>query len=198
MNQIQATLASVIILLNLSGASAIGQSGNPQTTPAAAELAAQTPASESDSNRTESDVGKQTPALALKGFMVAMVSGDIQKLKKLSHPNDGVEILIPDQKPPETAMNQIMASFQALPVTRLKVGDTFKLPSGETVTFDESKINENRAILTFPNNPFPIPATRIKNAWKINPKSIIAVRKASMKLMKQRKEGQPAAPEETR
>jgi len=131
---------------------------------------------------------KSTPEVAMKKFMIAMISGDLKKLKLVTHPLQDIELLVPNITPPKEAVKQMEAMFEAIPISTLKVGDTFKIPGGQSsITLDESHINENKTMLTFPNNPFPFPAARIDGVWKIDPTNILKVRKAAMKIREEQK-----------
>lgn len=142
----------------------------------------------------KSNTAKDTPEYAMQKFMLAMISSDLKMLKKFSHPHDDIELLLPEQKIPEAAFKQIKAAFAAMPITRLKVGDSATLPGGQSVTFDETSINEKKALLTSPGNPFPFPVARIDGQWKVNPTKIIAVRKASKRLRQKNKNAIQPAP----
>ena len=76
----------------------------------------------------------------------------------------------------------MIQAFESLSLQALKVGDTFGLPNGKSLNIDESMVHQDRCMLTFTGNPFPIDVQRIDGIWKVNPESFITVRKKAMEL----------------
>ena len=142
--------------------------------------------------KMEGEVSKSTPELALRKFLLAMTAGDMKKLKAVTHPHDGLEVLMPEAKLPADAVEKMKAKFDAMKITRLKADDKFKLPNGKSITFGKRKVNEDNAVLSFPGNAFPIIAVRKGDMWKVNPEPIIAMRQAAKQLMEMKRSMVPS------
>jgi hypothetical protein len=130
-----------------------------------------------------------TPESALRAFLFSVVSGDATVLKRVATPDKDIDWLLGGQRPPAPVVKQMKAHFDSMPIRAYKIGDEVTLPDGDKLVFDESRINANRAMLTFPDNPVPFELVRVQGKWKVNPAPLIAARKAAQAMRDKRAAG---------
>lgn len=117
--------------------------------------------------------------------MVAMTSGDAETLKAVSLDHPDLELLLTGEKLDQARMDDIRNSVNSMPLTKLNVGDTFKIPQGETITVSGEMANENNVLLTSPGSPLPFTLRKVDGVWRVDAESIIAVRKKANQLRQQ-------------
>ena len=115
----------------------------------------------------------------MRNFLLAMLEGDEQELRKWSLPHKDLDLLLGGQRPPQEVLKQIKQAFETTPIKRLKVGDKVELPGGRTIAVDKSRVNENRQLLQMERDPLPWTLVKKKGAWKVDPSPVIAARKAA-------------------
>ena len=113
-----------------------------------------------------------TPEAALRIFMIAMLSGDTEKLTQVANPNDDIERLMPKDRLPECLTAGIRASWETRPVKRLKVGETLTYSNSQSKVIDGLMINENKALLLLPDCNATFGAVLDGETWKIDPRNI--------------------------
>lgn len=128
-----------------------------------------------------------SPEFVLRKFLISMGSGDADSIKEYSLPDDDIGILLEGEKLPKEAKEQMHTFFRTAPIKRLKVGDKLKLPNGKTVVFDASQINEKQQMLSLSDGPLPFALVKTEKQWKVDPKSLIAARKAAKAAMEKQR-----------
>lgn len=121
------------------------------------------------------------PEAVLRSFMVAMIEQDREQLAATALPNDDLELLLSNEPLPPGAAEQ----FAAIKFRRLKVGEEFTFPAGNTITLDETQINDESVLLTSKDAPLPFKLVKVEGQWKVDADMIIATRKVAEELRKQ-------------
>lgn len=131
---------------------------------------------------------QKTPDGALKAFLAALIGGDTVAIRQLTLPvSDADFAVLTNQKPPEPKVRDALVSRVAgMPVRALRVGETIALPGGKSLTVAKEDIGEDHVLLQMPNGPLPYLILRIKNAWYVDPSAIIAGRKATAELAREK------------
>ncbi len=125
-----------------------------------------------------------TPEAALHELLVAIFTGDQERVNRATIEVPGREMLTQGEKVPAEMAAEIDKLIDGMHLQRLKIGDSIKVkttsvPEGMTVVMDESHINDNRTEITGPNLPFPFILVRDGKQWKVDPAPLIASRKAA-------------------
>ena len=131
-------------------------------------------------------VGAETPEEALRSFFAAMINADFDALKIYAVEHPDLEILLQGEDLTEEQLQTMQEVFANAPITSLSVGDTFSIAGGPKAEVTESMVDENHKLLTMIGNPAPFPVHKLEGYWKVDPGTIIAVRKAAAKLSQDR------------
>ena len=131
-------------------------------------------------------VGAETPEEALRSFFAAMLNADFDALKIYAVEHPDLEILLQDEDLTEEQLQTMQEVFANAPITSQSVGDTFSIAGGPKAEVTESMVDENHKLLTMIGNPAPFPVHKLEGYWKVDPGTIIAVRKAAAKLSQDR------------
>ena len=131
-------------------------------------------------------VGAETPEEALRSFFAAMLNADFDALKIYAVEHPDLEILLQGEDLTEEQLQTMQEVFANAPITSLSVGDTFSIAGGPKAEVTESMVDENHKLLTMIGNPAPFPVHKLEGYWKVDPGTIIAVRKAAAKLSRDR------------
>jgi hypothetical protein len=119
------------------------------------------------------------PENVLREFLLALGTLDEKKLRSISLPHDGFEMLLKGQAVPEEARMNFETFVKQTPIRALKAGDTLNLPGGRTLKVDPADVSEENAMLMFGRDPLPHRFRKVNGDWKIDPSSIISARKAA-------------------
>lgn len=123
---------------------------------------------------------QDTPEAAFKSFFLAMALGDEMAMKRLTVPVEGFEWLLKgDRVPPERAEEFRKLVMESMMLTRLKAGDEVKLPNGRVVRIAPEQVTEDRAVLMMKGGPIPTDLHRVAGTWRVDPRPVIAGRKAA-------------------
>ncbi len=146
--------------------------------------APQTPTSEASSlsvpQKSLAPIEEVTsPEAVLKQFFIAMLAGDKAGIQQVAIPNDRLDVLISTNQLTPQQIDSMKAQFASMPISRLSVGETVRLPNGKSINYDSSMINDNRQHLTMPGNPLPFDLVKTDGTWKVNAAPIIAARLAA-------------------
>ncbi|MDQ2686914.1 MAG: hypothetical protein M3Y28_03500 [Armatimonadota bacterium] len=136
------------------------------------------------------EILQKTPDGALKAFLAAMVGGNTTAIRQLIMPvSDADFAILTNQKPPDPQTREVMISrIAGMPVRALHVGEVVSLPGNKTLTVGKDDIGDDHVLLQMPNGPLPYLILRVKNVWYVDASSIIAGRKTSLALAKEKEE----------
>lgn len=115
----------------------------------------------------------------LREFLLALGNLDEKKLRSISLPHDGFEMLLKGQAVPEEARMNFEMFVKQTPIRALKAGETLNLPGGRTLKVDPAEVSGENAMLMFGRDPLPHKLRNVNGEWKIDPSTIIAARKAA-------------------
>jgi hypothetical protein len=119
------------------------------------------------------------PEATLIEFLVAVMACDKARVTRVIVPTNDASILWQGQPAAAQAMAEMKKAVAA--VRRLQPGETVNLPGGRKLLLDKSHVNANRQQLTLPGNPIPFTLIRQDGQWKVDPRPMIAGRKAAAK-----------------
>jgi hypothetical protein len=128
---------------------------------------------------TREAAGLDTPEAAVHELMVAMVLGDQERINRCTIPASGRELLAGGEGPPPEIREQVIEQLKTMPLRRLKVGETVNLPGGKTMVMTKDMVNADVQQLTSPEMPFPFTVGRVEKEWKVDPRPLIAARRAA-------------------
>ncbi len=127
--------------------------------------------------------GKETnnPDAPAREFIIAVLLQDGVTLRRVTIPTEEKELkwLLAGQKAPPGAHEQIREHFQRLSVKTLKVGDVVELPGNRTLHVTDEMVGPDRAMLQFEGDPLPWRLERVDGQWLVDPRHLIAARKAA-------------------
>jgi len=123
--------------------------------------------------------GAKTPEEALRRFMLGVMTSDEKELKQVTVDTkpDDFRMLLGSQVPPEV-LPMLRKDLESFPIERLKPGDEFQTPDGKPIVVAEDWIAEDRTVLRMKGDPLAQRIYLVKGAWRVDPASIIAARKA--------------------
>ena len=121
-----------------------------------------------------------TPEAAVHELLLAMLAGDKDRINRCTWPDEGREILVENQPLSGAQRLQLELQYRAMPLTRLKVGDTVKLAGGKSVVMDTSRVNAEIQQLTNADLPFPFSVELDGKDWKVDARPLIASRRAAV------------------
>jgi hypothetical protein len=118
-------------------------------------------------------------------FVLAMMRKDKEALQQGMWPHPEADVLLGGDNPPPEASQRFQAEFnpavQPNKYKRSKVGESFTLPGGHTLTVSANDINENRVLISLGGGP-PFAVERRNGVWKVDATALIEARKAAAKV----------------
>lgn len=121
------------------------------------------------------------PETVVRQFMVSVLIHDNDLLRAVVIPTDPAELdwLMRGEVPPPQVHEQIREFFSTIPIERLGVGDKVALPQGGELTLGPQHVNADRMQLMIDDAPLPTTVIRIRGQWRVDPRPLIAARKAA-------------------
>lgn len=119
------------------------------------------------------------PEAALREFMAAMAARDSERLQQVIVPHADAAILWEGEPPPPDTVSMMVHSIRSMPLTRLRLGERARVPSGGTEILGASRINEDRAEFLTPFDEQPVVVIRADGIWRVDASRLIAARKGS-------------------
>jgi hypothetical protein len=117
--------------------------------------------------------------VALRRFLVAMVSGDQVEIRATIIDNPDAEILWQGNAKSSDEKAEATRLVNSTTFQHLKVGDEVHIPGGKTLRLDEDYVNENRQQIAVPDIPIPFILAKVNGIWKVDAGTVIAGRKAA-------------------
>jgi len=136
-------------------------------------LVAQAPAAEA---RAEVDQKPpaDSPERAVRSFIIAMMTRDLEALRALTLPVDDLDALLPPQAVAPEDLDELKELIDRLPVRLLKAGEEVELVGGRTYRARAEDAGPDRALVFPENTAFPLAARRIDGRWRIDAAPVIA------------------------
>ena len=127
------------------------------------------------------DVKATDPETSLRVFLTSILLQDAAELRRVVIPTDEKELawLLKGKPAPPEVHDQIREHFKQAPIKRLKPGDKVTLPGGQTITVTPREVGPDRMVLHVEGDPVPIRVAQIKGQWLVDPRPLIAARKAA-------------------
>ncbi|MEZ6061101.1 MAG: hypothetical protein R3C19_12115 [Planctomycetaceae bacterium] len=123
-----------------------------------------------------------SPAGVVRRFLLAMAKRDLTELEEVALPDADLSLLVKNDAVSDAQLEEI----GAIQFSFLHLGDEVAVPTSkgpESVVMDKNRINENRQQLTYKGNPIPFDVVRTEGRWKVNPRPLIAARKAAAAIL---------------
>ncbi|MBP89091.1 MAG: hypothetical protein CMJ64_20640 [Planctomycetaceae bacterium] len=114
-----------------------------------------------------------------RAFLLALTLVDRETAKQLIAPNTDNEILWKASPPAEIAIPGLKQWAKELKIRSLRVGETVELPGGRKLTVSERHVIDEKAMLTWPNNPVPFIMLKTADGWQVDARTIVAARRAA-------------------
>jgi hypothetical protein len=141
---------------------------------------------------------QSTPEDAFRSFFLAVLTHDEPALRKLIVRNDQVVVsdedfayLLIGERPPLLARVMVQRQIPLMKVKRLQPGDQFELPGGQVIAIAPEEVSDTRAVVLEEDGPVPTRCWKVDGSWRVDPRSVIAGRKAAEAAQK-RAEAQQA------
>jgi hypothetical protein len=126
-----------------------------------------------------------TPAGALRTFLVAMATHDAKALRGVVTSTEGVEWLFGGMSGVPTPIRRARAEIGRVSIKSLKPGDEVPQPNGRAVKIRAGEVAEDKAVLLAAGSSTPTHVSRgIDGRWKVDAAPLIAARKASVEAEK--------------
>jgi hypothetical protein len=128
---------------------------------------------------------EDSPDMVVRDFFLSVLLQDGAELRRIVLPTEEKELawLLRGEKAPPQVHDQIREQIQQIPIKKLKAGDKVNIPVPEnktvTVTVSAAEVGPDRAVLQVEGDPIPIRLHRIKGQWLVDPRPLIAARKAA-------------------
>lgn len=131
---------------------------------------------------------QQSPDGALRAFLVSMISANPAAIRQLILPvsDQDFAFLVNQTPPPPKERDVLVARIAGLPVRAVRQGEVLPLPGGRKLTVTKADVGEDHLLLLMPNGPLPYLVLKVKNRWYVDASSIIAGRKTSLRLAKEK------------
>lgn len=120
-----------------------------------------------------------SPEGVVRAFLLAVLSQDAEKAQAHSLEDPDFQLLFEGPKRPEEAVATQKALVAQLPIRQLKVGEELTLRSKKKINVNDKMVNEDRAMVMSELFPEPVPMQKVDGIWKVDPRPILAYRKAS-------------------
>jgi hypothetical protein len=133
--------------------------------------------------------------------MLAVLVRDEPALRALIVNNDAVAVppedfavLLTGEEPPALAKPMMKTMIPRWKVERLAAGDRVDLGRGRIFVVKPEEVSDTRAVVKKEDDPIPTRCWKIDGVWKVDPRPIIAGRKAA-EAARKRAEAQKQADE---
>ena len=124
-------------------------------------------------------IADQTPEDALRTFVIAMALRDEPALRAVTLPAEGFEWLIAGPPAPEGVLKELKERLVQETFRSLKAGDTFTLARGQVVVVKPEDVGPDQALVLPQGASLPTRLQRFAGHWKVDPRGVIAGRKAA-------------------
>jgi hypothetical protein len=133
--------------------------------------------SKSPTPHTKAELADSTPDDALKTFLIALARQDEAVLRAVALPHAEFDLLLkgPAASPEQVAV--LRARLDEKPIKWLKVGDTVKMPNGESRVIKPADVREGRVVLWPEGAPLPSRLENVGGHWKVFAGTFIAARR---------------------
>lgn len=123
-----------------------------------------------------------SPEATVAELVLGMMACDEQRVLAvtLPHPEEAVLWQSAGPRASPLAVAQAALAMPNMPFERLKPGDVVSLPSGEQLVLDARHVNDQRLMITFPENPLPFAVVREGKTWKVDASLLIAARRLGL------------------
>jgi hypothetical protein len=113
-----------------------------------------------------------------RDFLVALVKSDKAAVIRLALPNKEMSVLLSDGPIPAEHQKAAISQIEANPYRVLKVGETFRLPNGRTLSPTEEMEKKGWIIIASSGDPLPHMLQKTEDGWRVDAGDLIAARKA--------------------